>query len=313
MTYKQEWEEYQKILVDIKIVNAELQIAEAAQNAAMQLNQLYGKQQADIEQLDANIDQLRAEKETAETRKGAFELQFARENPEHAQWLEEKIPPAPESEDNRIYFEKFKAILDLTVHTITGGFNPQIDMIESLQAKLNQSQLTHEFIVESPSKDLKSPQDVLKDEVKKINDGIKDAYEASGKTELPERKNLKSDASVKWENDIYEKGQRLLEEYDRKLAALGKNKTILEKEKDGADEKKLKQLEPMDELMKKEEATINTKLNEGINKFKEEKAALEKAVEMTKHLEGAEREKAIQEQREMIKRQRQLDDPSRKQ
>ena len=180
------------------------------------------------------------------------------------------------------------------------------------QVVIEQQKDAHQAVATNPSQDTKSLQDIVKDEYSKIEDGLKEAYEMTGKTELPER--VKTEVEVKWKNDIAEKQYKINETHEKQLKALNDNNAVLviqkmDLKKFPNAEKRLEQLKPIERAMEKEYKNIEDKFKDGNEDILKEKIVFEKAVEKANsdRMEGVEREKAIHGQRVEFERQREIE------
>ncbi len=286
------------------------------------LENIISKLESERASLDQNKGQNRPKIEEANSKIVEAYSQLSQVREEKTNLIDER-----EKDHARDTWEQTKAATD-TMNMMAAGLAQIIDQSGQGLARENpndvvarefaaqnqiviEQQLTgHQQVADNPSKDLKSPQDLLKDEVKKIEDGIKDAYEASGKTELPERP--KPDAQLKWENDIAQKEKDQNDSYQKQTNALDKNKLMLEIQMEDAKkfsdaEKKLGQLKPLEEVLKKEGEKIEGKHENAKEELNREKETLQKAVESTKEMEQAARNKEIQAQREEFERQREIE------
>ena len=149
----------------------------------------------------------------------------------------------------------------------------------------------------------------LKEHTKELEDRVKDAYEETNL--IPEPK--VPEAARKWKQDLVETEKALNNSVHNQLNAIEKNKAILEIQIEDAKkfpdaEKKLNQLNPLNEVLKNEEEKVNNKLKDGVNEILREKEALQKAIESSKNYANAlDQQKAIQDQRKEFERQREIE------
>lgn len=149
----------------------------------------------------------------------------------------------------------------------------------------------------------------LREQTKEMEDRVKDAYEESN--QIPEPK--VPEAARKWKQDLVEKENTLNNSVQNQLNAIEKNKAMLEIQIEDAKkfpdaEKKINQLNTLNEVLINEEKKVNNKLVDGANEILREKEALQKAVESSKNIvDAGDQQKAIQDQRKEFERQREIE------
>jgi len=119
---------------------------------------------------------------------------------------------------------------------------------------------------------------------------------------------LEKDAAKEWGNDIDKKETALNESHESKLQTLEHNNVMQESQlKDAKKEGYEEKLVELDKTIETERENINNKFEKEIEKIVKEKDALENAIDSTKELEGAERNKEIEKQRQEFERQQQIE------
>lgn len=266
------------MLKEVKLLNKELQSVEALRNKAMQSNQEDGKQNPEVQELNTKIEQLQERKMVGETKVGIFELQVAQENPEHARWLEEQIPPAKE---RKIDKETAIEMADMAL-----GILPNDPSTSGLITKTTAHVLDY-------AEEMK---DYTMGAIHKGIEGIKNTSE--------------KDKAGEWEKELEKKEQAVNEKFDKEVKetekSLQKQLDYIENKLDDGNEKLNKQNELKDTIDKVKE-DIKKDRNTELEKLKIERAALEKIKETTKSMNEQDQQKAIQDQRKEFERQREIE------
>ncbi len=288
MSYEQEWVQHQALLKNLERLNRELQVAEAERNTAMQATQQEGQKHPAEAQSDANIEQLREEKAAAETKVSTFELKVAQENPQHAQWLEEKLPPAQERKIDK----------ELT-----------LDIADQALGLLPDDPSTSGLITQTVAHVVKNV-DLMKDytmgAVQKGIEEIKDKF-------------FEKDGVKEWEKDIEKKEQSINDKFDKEIKetdrSLQKQLDFIEKKYNDSKEKEIK-INELKETIKGVKNEIEKDRAAELEHIKDRKDNLEKIKEATKGMDEKERERIVEQQRELerkleLERQRQQQEQDR--
>lgn len=164
----------------------------------------------------------------------------------------------------------------------------------------------HEIVIENPSKDLMTPEQMIAKIKQDFEGKMVEGYEA-GRPEKNVEKPEK-DAAKEWENDIKAKEAVLQQEQDRKLQTLEQNKVMQESQlkdakKDGYEDK----LKELDKVIDKEKERIEANFKKEMEPIEKEKQALQKAIDSTKDMEKNERNQEIERQRKEFERQQELE------
>lgn len=295
MTYEQEWAQHQALLKEVDRLNKELQAAEAARNAANQ-HDLQEGQQSHIRQLEAKVEQLQEGKAAAETRVSAFELQVAQENPEHARWLEEQLPPAPE-------FKSKEAYIDLGLE-IAENVAEHAEILESFGG----SPVTDPIV--QGLEYIREHKDALSGYAAGwVQDKIETVKEYIGE----------KDPAKEWEKQIEKDEKAINEKFDKEIRetekSLQKQLEYIQKKYDHAIEKETKMNE-LQGTIEKVKGDIEKDRAAELENIERRKDIFEKTIEATKGME--ERQRIIEQQKELdrkleLERQRQLEEQNREQ
>lgn len=318
MSYEQEWARHQELRAEVARKNEALRAAEAELNAAKSQSVEPDGRKQDTAPLEANVNRLREEKAAAETEVGKFQMEVAQADPAHAQWLDEGIPPA-QGQKTELEPKTIEAVASTlapmaeSASPIAGAALGSLNgpAAEALAYAVNHGKEALDYAAGYVR--TKLPDDP---KASPSPEGPKDDPKPGSPSEGP-----KVEAQVKWENDIAQQEQKLQETHQRQMEALDRNRVMLEIQQEDAKkfpdaDKKLEQLKPMDETLKREEEKLNKNLNEGQEAIERHREALQKAMDETRHLQEAERQAEIERQRELawqreIERQRQLEEQNR--
>jgi hypothetical protein len=202
--------------------------------------------------------------------------------------------------------KKFAKFLEATiaVQDLVTGSNQHQQVLEAIQTPP-----AHELIIENPSEDIKTPQEVAIEIGEALDEKMVQAHDL-GKSEKEEKVSSvpEKDAAKDWEKDIKEKETVLKESHEKQLQTLEQNKVMQESQlkdikKEGYEEK----LVQLDKVIDKEKNEINNKFEKEIGEIDKEKEAVKNAIDSTKDLQSDERNQEIERQRKEFERQQELE------